>query len=467
MAEDDIYGNQRKYENLKQRLASLAFAPAGESKEKYHCKNPSNLRHFTTLFNHVETRDLSFIRRLRLSQCLRTICHLTAKDLGECSRDDINAMVRAMHGIYRTPKSKETFIKEMKYLWKVLFPETDEKGRPDEAIVPYVVRHLSARTDKSREKERRDKFSIQQFEALVSYFGDDPRIQAYLTISLESLARPQELLYVRLGGVKLYDTYAKIRIGEHGKEGLGLLQCIDSYPFLLKWLSVHPLRSDEEAFLFVNTGDTNRCQQLRPGNINKLIRKACRDLGIAKPITCYSLKRNGVTIRRLRGDSDMEIQHAARWTSTKQLKIYDLSTQDEAFKRELEKRGLIPSVEAAPLRTKKCGFCGTIAGFEAVSCQQCARPLDRRAIVEEAGRKDAEIGQLRQQVSELAEGLTALRAEMMPALLQAIRAARRAEQEQSESPRAPSLPAPELRPSSSTGKRSFASPARGIEGLRQ
>ena len=81
----------------------------------------------------------------------------------------------------------------------------------------------------------------------------------------------------------------------------------------------------------------NRCKQMKPKNVNKMIRKACKDLQIDKPITCYSLKRNGVTMRRLRGESDVEIQHAARWTSTKQLKTYDLSSQDEAFKNRSSK----------------------------------------------------------------------------------------------------------------------------------
>ena len=106
------------------------------------------------------------------------------------------------------------------------------------------------------------------FEKIVNYFASDQRIQAYLTISFESLKRPQELLDVKIGGVELYDNYAKL-YGSRGKEGPVLIQCIDSYPYLIKWLEVHPLKNDKNAFLFINTGNTNTLKQLKPGTINK------------------------------------------------------------------------------------------------------------------------------------------------------------------------------------------------------
>jgi len=418
MEEDDIYGSKEKYEKFKTNLSTLCFEPSqvGRSEHncrKYYCQNPLNLQYFRRLFVHFEARDISYIRRNRLLQSMRFICHLTSKDLADCTRDDINHMVAAMHQVYRTPRSKQTFLWDLKYFWKVLFPEKDEKGRPDETLVPYIVRHISGKIDKSNQKLRRDKLSWEEFERLVNYFGNDLRMQAYLTLSLESLARPQELLYVKIGDIELFDHYAKITISEHGKEGVGLLQCIDSYPYLLKWLDVHPLKRDAQAFLFINTGVTNRCQQLKPQNINKMIRIACKDLGIDKPITCYSLKRNGVTIRRLRGESDMEIQHAARWTSTKQLKTYDLTNQEEAFKRELEKRGLIPATNGHTLKTQKCDFCNNFAGFGEIICQQCKRPLARQAIREEVKQKDGEIQQLREELARLSNQFGFLKTQLL------------------------------------------------------
>lgn len=422
MAEDDIYGSKTKYERFKDNLESFLVTPSEKSrKTKYYCRNPDNLKYFRQLFIHFEARDLSYIRRLRILQTMKFIANYTAINLADCTREDINQIMAFMHKTYNRPKSKETFIRDLKFIWKILLPEKDEKGRSDETLVPYAVRHISARIDKSREKLRKDKLSLEEFEKIVNYFANEPRIQAYLTLSLESLARPQELLYVKVGDVELYDNYAKIFISEHGKEGTGILQCIDSYPYLLKWLNLHPLKKDKLAFLFINTGTTNTCKQLKPNNINNMIKKACRDLNINKPITCYSLKRNGVTIRRLRGESDMEIQHAARWTSTKQLKTYDLSNQDEAFKLALEKRGLIqPDKKTTEsLKTKACPFCNETIGFEEIICPKCRHTVDRGEVLNEK-QKDDELKRLRQAITIKNNDRESMKQELIQEILQQI-----------------------------------------------
>lgn len=421
MAEDDIYGSRSRYERFKSNLNALIRPPSDRRMRRYYCRNPENLEYFRKLFIHFETRDISFIRRMRVLQSMKAISSSVTKNLADCTRDDIDQIMGIMHNKYNTPKSKETFIKDMKHIWKILFPEKDEKGRPDETLIPYAVRHLSAKIDKSRQKLRRDKLTLEEFEKILHYFSKDPKIQAYLTVSLESLARPQELLYVRIGDVELYDNYAKIYISEHGKEGVGLLQCIDSYPYLLKWFEIHPLKQDKQAFLFINTGYKNHCKQLKPININKMIRMACNHLNIQKPITCYSLKRNGVTIRRLRGESDLEIQHAARWTSTKQLKTYDLSSQDEAFKIALQKRGLLKADEKVQesMKTKSCPFCNETVGFGEILCPKCRHLIDRNSILTEK-KKDDEIRRLKQIIADMDGQFSNIKHQIMSELMEQI-----------------------------------------------
>jgi len=422
MAEDDIYGNKGRYEQFKNNLDSFLIPPSSKSKRrKYYCKNPDNLKYFKQLFIQFEAKDLSYIRRRRILHTMKFIVYSTKKHLKDCDRKDIDKIMSLMHETHKSPSSKETFIRDLKYVWKILFPETDEKGRPDETIVPYAVRHISGKIDKSRQKLRNDKLTWEEFEQIVDYFSSDPRMQLYLTLSLESLVRPQELLYVRLESIECHDSYAKVFISEHGKEGTGLLQCIDSYPYLIKWLDQHPQKNNGKAFLFVNIGNTNTLKQLKPSNINKMIRKACKDLKINKPITCYSLKRNGVTMRRLRGESDMEIQHAARWTSTKQLKTYDLSSQDEAFKLALEKRGLLKQDKHSEkgLKTKTCFFCKEKAGFSEINCPKCKRPLDRDTVLEQQ-KKDEKIQQLKITITNMDNRFDSIKQEIIRELTEEI-----------------------------------------------
>lgn len=410
MAEEDIYNSKRHFERFVATYRDFGKPPTpanpardgGKRVRIYYCRNAENLKYFPKLFAWLEVKDLSYVRRLRVCSMLKFVCHVSDKDLAHCDRDDINAMVAAANQTFTSDKTKHDFIVSLRFLWKILLPERDERGRIDDYVVPYPVRHLSARMDKSRQKRRLDTLSIDEYERLIKSFSQDARMQAYIALEFESLGRPQEILYTKIRDVELLDNYAKVWISEHGKEGTGFLQCIDGFPYIARWLNEHPLRHDTNAFFFVNLGNTGRYKQMNPNTINKHLREHCERLGISKRITCYSLKRSGVTFRRIRGDSDATIQHTARWTSTRQLKAYDYSNQDDILKKELARRGLIADKKYLDFRpvTKKCAFCDHINGIGNDACENCKRPLDREQIVKEIARKENEVEALRAQLKE-------------------------------------------------------------------
>ena len=386
MPEDDIYKSKRKYENFVKLVESGEFLLPPEKRKrkvagtaKYYCKYEGNLKYFYRLFDSFEAQDLSYIRRGRILCNFRLICYMAEKDLAKLEREDIDRIVAYMHKTHKSPTSKADFVKVVKRTWRNLFPEKDEKGRIDESICPYAVRHLKANGDKSRQKAREDKLTWEEFESIVKYFSDNPRIQAFLTLAVESLGRPQEILYTKIKDLEIYENYAKLNISEHGKEGIGILQCIDSFPYVMKWLNQHPLKDNPKEFFFINEKKT----QLTPKIVGKYLKEACIALRINKPITPYSLKRNGVTFARLRGESDVEIQHKARWSSTRQLRTYDLSNQEDSFKMQLAKRGLINSSDYNQKlpQTKTCPYCGfDKVGFSEDQCSKCLRILDRNKI---------------------------------------------------------------------------------------
>lgn len=421
MAENDIYNNEKKYNDFLNNLDELIKDPKTidkphARKRKYIVKNKANLKYFKVIDKQFKAKDLSFIRRLRLFRTLLMVSHYFKEDLKNITeRKQIDGLMEFSHIINKSIKTKADFVIDLKYIWKSLFPEKDERGREDNTVTPYVVRHISGKIDKSKQKLRGDKFTLAEFEKLMQSYSNDPRMQTLLALTLESLGRPQEILERRIKNVEMHDNYAKVYITEHGKEGTGFLRCIDSYYYLAKWLNEHPLKDDPEAYLFVNMGYSKDgkiqsrgklFEQLKPPEVNKLLRKRLKQLGINKPITLYSLKRNGVTMRRLSGDSDLEIQHTARWTSTKQLHTYDLSEQEESFKIELIKRGLIKGdgkyKEFRP-KTKECPFCKTVNAYTGETCINCKRPLDRQKIIELEKSKDDEIKQLQGQVTKIME----------------------------------------------------------------
>lgn len=408
MAENDIYNNKRKYELLAASVEDITAPPAG-GKKIYYCKNPANVIYFHRLLTKCEAKDLSYIRRCKLIYILRRITYHIDKELTQVTRDDIDMLIASAHKTHLTLESKRDFLKDLKCIWRMLLPDKDEKGRADETICPYVVRHVRRQIDKSKQKRRQDKITWDEFTRLLKFYDREPRMQAYLALSVESLGRPQEILYTRIRDCEVYDNYAKIWISSHGKEGIGFLQCLDSFPYVVRWLKQHPFKDDPDSLLFINLGNRGLYKQMTPININKRLKHAMKALKIDKTITCYSLKRNGVTFARNRGESDSQIQHKARWTSTQRIQTYDMTTQDDAFKERLRKEGVVRDSPKMVASVKKCGFCEFSNGFTSEYCGNCKRPLDRTKMEEMQKLSDQMIkNQLIQQIARLEQKFTQL-----------------------------------------------------------
>ena len=238
MVEDDIYESKKKYLQFVANYQQLVIPILGKTKQ-YYCKNPDNIQYVKKLIGHFEIQDNSYVRRLRMLGSMKVILFATEKKLSAINdnddRDEINEIIRFARTRY-SDYTMKCFIIDLRFIWRLLFPEKDAKGRVDESITPYVVRHLKNKIDPSRAKRRKDFLSFEEYTKILTSFNNDVRCQAFLALLYESLGRPQEVLYLRIKDVELYDNYGKAFISEHGKEGIGILRIIESYPYILKWI---------------------------------------------------------------------------------------------------------------------------------------------------------------------------------------------------------------------------------------
>lgn len=290
MALDDIYKNKGKYERFVKNLDKLLEKPK-DKKRTYYCKNKGNLKYFNKLIRSFEVDDLSYIRRLTLMSSMKFLTYMV-----NCDLKDINGIEKEDIIIEMRKRFSRTILKKMpvdiRTIGKIIF---DEKG------IPEFFKNFKIKTDISRQTARKDKISFDEFDSIMKSFSNDLGMQAYLALAFESLARPQEICYTKIKDLEFYEQYAIVNISEHGKEGIKKLLSMDSFPYLLKMYNTHKDRKNKDSFLFLNKFG----KQLTPFAINKKLRLSCQKLGIDKPITAYSLKRFGVTIRRLNGDDDV------------------------------------------------------------------------------------------------------------------------------------------------------------------
>ena len=400
MAENDIYNSKRQYETIIRKIEGGIYLQPDKTTH-YFIRNKENVKYFKQLINEFEFRDISYIRRIQIIKALRKTCFCTDKNLKDLTREDVKGIISELYSAHKTLATRRDFVNYNKAIWKIILPEIDNNGRPDDTVVPYPWR-IAIHADKSLQRDKIDKISSSEYDKIQNSLNKDPRIQLYFALMYECLARPQELCYVNLADVDVYDNYARIRIKEHGKEGTKTLQVIDSYYYLVEWLNRHPKKDDKTKPLFITMSNNNRYERLTPKHANKILRRKLKEIGINKPITNYSFKRNGVTVRYLSGESAQNIQKIAGWTSTEQLRTYDLSEQEDFFKEELIKKGILKVADKDKNRFvtyKICSFCNSINPRANDMCSHCKRPLNRERILKEEANKEKEIQDLKEQVA--------------------------------------------------------------------
>ena len=367
MVDNDIYNNKQYWDNFVERVDQLIIPPERRTKNyrsKYYIKNPKNLGYFKKLIQKFEAQDLSYIRRRRMRDIFLFVCYHTENDLKSLDEDDIERIAIEMFKTHTTIASQSSFISMARRIWKILFKNSKYWAE------------IKARQDRSKQRQRKDKISPEEYKAIFNYFNRDIEMKLIVSLVVESLCRPAELVSCKISGIEDYNDYALINT-ERGKEGIKKLICIDSYAFLKEYLKNHPLKDNKDSYLFTNYYrmiDSN----IHPKYINQRLRRACNDLKLGKTITLYSLKRFGVTSKRLQGYTDNEIIKTAGWTSGKQLATYDLSTQQEVIDSLLAKKGIRKDDENYNILQKKsCIYCGKgDIDFNEDDCPNCRRSLD-------------------------------------------------------------------------------------------
>lgn len=413
MAKNDIYNSKILYENLKEKILNGGYCKPGKT-TIYTIKNPKNIEHFKKLIKELEYKDISYIRRIGYLKALKKVCHYTKKNLKDLSQDDVKDIINELNKVHKKITSRRDFVYYNRFIWKKLFPETDSKGRPDDKIIPYAW-SVEIHADKSQQEDKKDKFTQEEYSKIMNALNKDPRMQCFFSLLYESLARPQELCYLNVGDIELLDNYARLRVRSHGKEGPKTLQIIDGYYYLAEWLNKHPQKHNKEAALFVTLSRNSKTHRMTLHYANVLLGQTRKKLGIDKPITCYSFKRNGVTHQYIAGAPAQSIQKKAGWTSTKQLKTYDLSDQIDFLDQELIKRGIIKEEQQGQkikVTFQQCAMCNAINPQGLEFCSQCKRPLDRNRLLEEGAKKDQEIKNMKDTIENMQETIKLLSSKM-------------------------------------------------------
>ena len=194
---------------------------------------------------------------------------------------------------------------------------------------------------------------------------------ALIFMMLEGAYRPGEILSIRVGGVELYDGFAKVITT--GKTGPKSLTLVSSFGPLREWLSEHPRVDDPEAFLMFHN---NAAGVMGYSSLAYTISSAQRRAGIKKRIWPYLFRHTALTeYSKLMGNV---AKIYGNWTaSSNMISVYEhlaSSDQEDAVLRLHGMRN--ERRRSAVLLARQCPSCGVVSSADREACPGCGGGME-------------------------------------------------------------------------------------------
>jgi len=304
------------------------------------------------------------------------------------TRDDIMAYLQTL----RKPLSADVqqrwinthnnrlviYLKFFKWLY---FPELSAKERK----MPEVVRDLPLLKKKEKTHvQAKDLWTNQDDEVFLKYCSD-PRISLFHILSLDTSARPHELLALKIDDVKIKQTeagrmYGEAEVGRGGKTKSRTVPLIISLPYYKAWLERHPEPNNPNAFIFRSMQRSAKYRNipLKPNSVNaaywrlknkefpKLLERPdvapedkvkIKEL-LKKPWNPY-LRRHISLTAKAKIVNEYNLRLHAGWSkSSKMVEVYTHELGGESSRAFLEAAGILPKDGVASLlQPKLCPHC--------------------------------------------------------------------------------------------------------------
>lgn len=207
---------------------------------------------------------------------------------------------------------------------------------------------------------------------------DHPRDQALISVMYETACEPFEVLNMKVSSV-MFDEDGGVVVLK-GAMGSRRIRVVDSIPYLMAWLNVHPLRNTPEAPLWIVR--RGKPEGLGYMGIWRLCKKLKRLTGLKKPLRPNYLRHAGLTFWA-KILPEQKLKKLAGWSpSSRMASIYiHLSGKDldddilAAHGRKRKKpQELGPSL-LAPRECPRCKFENTPTALFCVRCGMRQREM--------------------------------------------------------------------------------------------
>ncbi len=294
---------------------------------------------------------------------LRDLSSYCNKPFLKMSKEDIRAFLDSRRD--KKPRTRNGYIACLKVFFRWL-----HKLPPHQ--FPDCVAWLEKERTEPVIKSRHELISKDEFRAML-LSTKDPRIRAYMTMSLEGLYRRNEIRLMRIKDVIIKDTHALAYSYEAKTHKSNMKPLVFSKPYLVEWLNQHPFRDDPESPLFIPLRPPRK--KFLALNVFYYWLKDCIErVGIEKKMGPHRLRHLRVTLMLLSGDVPKDtLRSLGGWTTNQMLdSTYAHIDKEDHIKKVLTSYGIEQADPAASdVQVRKCMVCSHIVSELEEYCPNC------------------------------------------------------------------------------------------------
>jgi integrase/ribosomal protein L40E len=212
----------------------------------------------------------------------------------------------------------------------------------------------------------------EEIELLASK-ASNLRDKALVLVLYESGCRVSELLNMKIKDVA-FDQYG-CHVLVSGKTGWRRVRIIEYSKDFLNWLDSHPLKNDQEAYVWVSLENFRKV--ISPNAVNSLLKRLARIAGILKPVHPHAFRHARAT-HLAKQLPEAVMKEYFGWTMDSRMAsvYYHLSGRDvdEALLKAYGYKPEQSEAKTIPLRI--CSNCGEANSLLAHFCKKCNSILD-------------------------------------------------------------------------------------------
>ncbi|MBS3106992.1 site-specific integrase [Candidatus Woesearchaeota archaeon] len=254
-------------------------------------------------------------------------------------------------------------------------PETRETAQK-------VYRYLKTQVSRTCRLKKVDFSNIITEDDLNRVIGHcrNIREKAFLKLLHEAGCRVGEFLNIRLKDIQIMKNRALIIVD--GKTGERRIPVVNSLPFLVQALEVHPFSREPDRYLWLGESRSNLYEPLMHRGAQKLIDRCFERAGVNKKHNFHWFRHSRATLLAPRITESLLCKYMGWTLGSQQVRRYVHLCTEQLESAVLEMNGLKDHEEQKSEQPKVC-VCGTLNEGQARYCYRCGNPLSMDIVIQD------------------------------------------------------------------------------------